>query len=333
MKWLLTEPKRGDMLRIKIGNLYHYGIYVSDEEVIQFGLAPQARTHIRDCDVEVCVSDIDGFLCGCFLEVASPERKEAKKRRKPDVVVQAAQARIREKGYHILHNNCEHFAYECYLGEKYSSQTDGLRNMFRALPIVDVYLAEIPQNGKPAKVYPPERQREIAACGNEQVQREKYYAWKLLEYSLERTFGKKLKDVRFEKSASGKWKCDACEFSISHSKNAVCVTVSRAPVGVDVELIQPIKNEGILEKIFLETELESYHGMPELEKSAFFTAAWARKESLFKQLDAPAFFGVNVKELQGKTWEKTVTISGEEYALCVATETPQIVRFHENVAL
>ena len=40
MKWSLISPTPGDMIRVKTGSLYHYGVYVSDDEVIQFGLAP-----------------------------------------------------------------------------------------------------------------------------------------------------------------------------------------------------------------------------------------------------------------------------------------------------
>ena len=37
-KWSLIEPKMGDIIRVSIGkNMHHYGIYVSDSEVIQYG--------------------------------------------------------------------------------------------------------------------------------------------------------------------------------------------------------------------------------------------------------------------------------------------------------
>ena len=34
------DAKRGDMVRIQIGSLYHYGVFVSEDEVIQFGYPP-----------------------------------------------------------------------------------------------------------------------------------------------------------------------------------------------------------------------------------------------------------------------------------------------------
>ena len=83
MNWVLKEAASGDMVRVKSGSIYHYGVFVSEDEIIQFGLAPALRPSVKPCDVEVCVSDVDGFLGGGFLEVAVLDRKESKKRRSP----------------------------------------------------------------------------------------------------------------------------------------------------------------------------------------------------------------------------------------------------------
>ena len=82
MKWEFCEPRLGDMIRVRLGDLYHYGIFVSEDEVIQFGLAPGVRV-IPDTEVEVCTSDIDAFLAGGFLEVGVPDKQESKKRISP----------------------------------------------------------------------------------------------------------------------------------------------------------------------------------------------------------------------------------------------------------
>lgn len=131
MRWLLSEPRYGDMIRVKSGTIYHYGIYVSDAEVIQFGLAPAARPALKDSEVEVLATDIDTFLGGQFLEVAEFDRKEKKTHPTPEEAVAKARARMGEKGYHILYNNCEHFAHECVSGKHYSEQVDGVRDLFR----------------------------------------------------------------------------------------------------------------------------------------------------------------------------------------------------------
>ena len=105
MKWSFKEPVPGDMIRMRFGELYHYGVFVSEDEVIQFGLAPNLRPGVCDADVEVTASDIDGFLGGAFLEVAELDRREEKKRRPPDKTVEYARSRIGTRGYNILHNN------------------------------------------------------------------------------------------------------------------------------------------------------------------------------------------------------------------------------------
>ncbi|MBP3665857.1 MAG: lecithin retinol acyltransferase family protein [Clostridia bacterium] len=133
MKWILGEPQSGDMIRVQSGTIYHYGIYVSDDEVIQFGLAPNARPTVKDADIEVLATDIDVFLAGRFLEVAEFDRKEKKVNRSSDEVISIARARMGERGYHILYNNCEHFAYECVTGKHYSEQVDGVREIFKGL--------------------------------------------------------------------------------------------------------------------------------------------------------------------------------------------------------
>lgn len=133
MRWLPEEPHSGDMIRVRSGSIYHYGIFVSDSEVIQFGLAPAARPTLKDSEIEVIATDVDTFLGGEFLEVAVFDRKEKKKNRTPDETVAFARARMGERGYHILYNNCEHFAYECVTGKHYSEQVDGVRALFQGL--------------------------------------------------------------------------------------------------------------------------------------------------------------------------------------------------------
>jgi len=72
MKWDFIQPESGDILRVSFGNFYHYGIYVSDEEVIQFGLSPALNVGLKEADIKVLSSDIDTFLKDGF----SPEEIE-----------------------------------------------------------------------------------------------------------------------------------------------------------------------------------------------------------------------------------------------------------------
>ena len=330
MKWELIEPKCGDIIRIRAGNIYHYGVYVSDDEVIQFGVAPNRRGAITDSEVEVLSTDINEFLNGEFLEVGVLDKKEQKNRVPVNKTVEMARGRLGERGYNILYNNCEHFATECVTGVRKCDQADSVRDFFRNLPIVDVYVGVIPKKVKISSVYPKERAKEIKSCSNERVRTEKYCAWHLLEYALHRTFGVKIKDLDIVKKENGKWECKTHCFSISHTYGAVAVCVSRAPVGVDIELLSD-KLNNVAPKILTEKESAEFALLEDAEKLAYLGEKWTQKESIFKSLDKDAFVPGKIETSEHKTYVKSMEMGEGKFALSVATETPERVRFYQNV--
>ena len=82
------------------------------------------------------------------------------------------------------------------------------------------------------------RNEEIKSTTNAKLKLQKYYAWKVLEYAIKNDFNLNPLDVDFTKNANGKWKCSNFHFSISHSENAVCVSISTKQTGVDVQVKQ-----------------------------------------------------------------------------------------------
>ena len=132
MKWTPEDCKPGDMIRVRIGSICHYGICSGENEVIQFGLPPTPESLANPSSVKVCVSDLDEFSRGNIIERASLDFSERRKRFSPAKTVERARARIGEGGYDILHNNCEHFAYECMFGVKKSTQEEAVRDKWRA---------------------------------------------------------------------------------------------------------------------------------------------------------------------------------------------------------
>lgn len=234
MTWALRSAERGDMVRVKCGSIYHYGVFVSEDEIIQFGLAPSQRQGVKACDVEVCASDVDLFLGGGFLEVAVLDRKEAKKRRKVEDTVRMARERLGEKGYHILYNNCEHFAYECVTGERYCSQTDTVRSLFKSMPILDLYTARLPADATIGRLSVKAVDEELEAITDVGEKQRRYFEWRLLEYGLERSLGLKLAKIKPYRDESGEWRSDSCFFAFSQGKRdgLVAVAVSRAKVAL-----------------------------------------------------------------------------------------------------
>lgn len=129
MQWVEKTPVLGDMIRTKVSFYHHYGIFVSEEEVIQFGLPNDPMRAAEQ--IKVLSSDIQTFLQGGELEVGVPEAAERKTLRKPAQIVEHARQRLGEGGYDILHNNCEHFASDCMFGEATSSFLQGVRAKLR----------------------------------------------------------------------------------------------------------------------------------------------------------------------------------------------------------
>ena len=333
MKWELRDPAFGDMIRIKSGSIYHYGIYVSDDEVIQFGLAPGRRAHLKDCEIEVLVSDIDAFLTGSFLEVAVFDRKERKKNRSPKQTVAYARAALGKRGYNILYNNCEHFAYECVTGTPYSSQTATVRELFRTMPVVDVYVASIPREGTLGTVVPQARNEAIARVSNERVRREKYYVWKLLEYALQRSFGLKIADLEFACTEGGRWSTPACEFSLSHTENAVAVAVSRAKVGVDLETPRAVRVEGMARRILTAREQTAFEALEASAQADYLIQCWTAKEAIFKSRHETVFEPAKIEVEAERVRSAELEIGGERYWYSVATDTPERIRLYTGIEL
>lgn len=341
MTWKNLSPKPGDMVRVKLGDIYHYGVFVDGGEIIQFGLAPTARQMLKDSEIEVCASDKATFLCGGVLETAVLNETEEKTRRNPRETIALCRSRLGERGYNILYNNCEHFAYECVMGEKKCTQADEVRKLFRNMPIADVYWAKIPKtNGAVSEekinlLYPLQRAQEINGCSHEGVKNQKYYVWKLLEYALLRSFGYKIHDLQLEKNANGKWTTSACFFSLSHSNGVVAAAVSRSEIGVDIESLSNAKLE-ILERVLTDEEKSVYQQSIQDAndyRTQFLMEKWTAKESLFKANGGARFQPSKI--YADEKFVKTVTeeIDGEKYALSVATAHLSKIRYFANIDL
>lgn len=122
MNWSDNSPKYGDMIRVKVKFYYHYGIFVDESTVIQFGMPDNGNT--PPDEIAVMVTDISTFSNGEFVERAELDKAERKRAFSSKQVVENATSRIGECGYNILNNNCEHFANECVFGEKKSFLDD-----------------------------------------------------------------------------------------------------------------------------------------------------------------------------------------------------------------
>lgn len=194
----------------------------------------------------------------------------------------------------------------------------------RDFSVLDIYVAEIPEECAFGPVFPALRQEEIAGCKNPAVKRQKYAVWKLLEYGLQRSFGYGIERLSFVRDAGGKWRCDGCEFSLSHSKNAVAVALSRKPVGVDIEAADAIKDVRLAKKILTAKEYAAYSQLS-AGREEFLLRRWTEKESLFKKSGGKSF-RPSKTETQGQALKtERVAVAGKEYFLTAASD--DIARF------
>lgn len=330
---MTNKPVRGDMVRVKAGELYHFGVYVSDEEVIQFGPIPSRRASMPDSQLKVLSSNMDDFLEGGALEVAEFDWREKLTHRNADEAVDFARSRIGMGGYHILYNNCEHFAYECVTGQRVCHQTDDLRAMFRRLPVVDVYLAAMPDRPMGDPVACQLRRQEIDGVTNPRVKLEKYYVWKLLGYGLQRSFGLNIDTLDFQKDEFGRYVTEKAHFSLSHSHGLLAVAVSRGEVGVDVEPVDANLSESMALRIMTQPELQEYEAKPDEEKQKERVRIWTAKEALFKASAAACFDPLKQDTMEGVWRSFDTEVNGKGYIFSVATATPEKIRIYKDIKL
>lgn len=190
-------------------------------------------------------------------------------------------------------------------------------------PFLSVFTAQISDDVDVDEVYPPLRNEEILSCKSEKAKREKFCAWKLLEFAFLRAFGRDIREISFRKTENGKWECDFCYFSLSHSHGAVAVALSDSPVGVDIEKISPLHNrKGVAEKVLTQTEKAEYQRLAVCPKQAerWLLELWTKKESLFKTGTFARFVPSAIETGTAFVQTKLLCVDGEDYFLSVATK-------------
>ena len=194
------------------------------------------------------------------------------------------------------------------------------------IDFVHVYITRFPFKVKEKDVYPKQREEEVNACKSQKVKKQKYYVWKLLESSIEKTLGVNFKEISFIKEGD-KWGCDICNFSMSHSNDVVVVAISNQKIGVDVEKIdlprfEKIKQEKILVK-------EEQQGLKPEDKALYMNHLWAVKEAIFKSENKKIFSPNKINTQEYDYVIKPFKINEEDFVLSVATSLTKIVNFYQ----
>lgn len=318
MNWSFSSCSLGDIIRCSVGSLFHYGIFVSEEEVIQFGYNPTLREKDKE-NIVVIATDIDTFACGQMVQVGKFVFGDHKKRLAPELVAERARARLGEGGYNIIHNNCEHFAFECYSGVKYSSQEEEARKKWSQTPYLNIYVSSIPSDVVIDNLCSKERNEEIQNVSNEEVKKQKYWVWKVLELAVLRDLKLNPNDVKFIVDKNGKWSCDNFNFSLSHTSDIVAVAISNEEVGVDIE------NIGRLNDADMKLKNKILHKKENAADNNELLNLWTRKEAIFKYIGKSSF-------VPNKILVKDYPVSSfnidDKYILSVCGKENQRSRFY-----
>jgi len=127
---LLGKLKEGDLIEIK-KNLYsHWGVYVGSGEIVHFNALPQEGRNRFFAISSSSVVEEQGkigpikdaiSMCRCRVNNTAPSSEAQANERTPQQIVQYALKKVNEnegkvQPYHILKENCEHFAKECRFG-------------------------------------------------------------------------------------------------------------------------------------------------------------------------------------------------------------------------
>ena len=127
--WEKKKPTYGDQIRVNRGLYFHHGIYVSDDEVIQYA-SPKGSEVSPDTALIISTS-LSTFLKDGDVEVRVYDGDELKRVRSKEEIVDFAKSKIGTGlgEYDIINNNCEHFSNYCAFGIKRSNQVEDIFKM------------------------------------------------------------------------------------------------------------------------------------------------------------------------------------------------------------
>ena len=197
-------------------------------------------------------------------------------------------------------------------------------NVFLKKSNTRVFVAQIPENISIGKLYPSERNAEIASVTNERVKNEKYFVWRLLEYAIEKALGVNIKEVAFKKCESGRWMAEGFDFSLSHSDGVAAVAISDTCVGVDIEEVSLPRAESFAKRTLSAFEYEEFSSLPAEGREEYLIRKWTAKEATFKSRNGDSFVPCQTEVKVENVKTSLLTLNGRKYVLSVFAEASEI---------
>ena len=185
-------------------------------------------------------------------------------------------------------------------------------------PFLKVYVNEVEASVSLDGIFPEQRCQEIEATKNIETKKHKLSAWRLFMRAV-CDLGIDIKDINVHKTEFGKWVCDGFYFSISHSKNLVCVAVSSSNVGVDIQSKEKDYGDVFAKRILTPRELSEYMALDIDKKARFIDIAWCKKESIMKSLNINAFYPSSIEIKDYELYFMTMNYKEDLYFLSVCS--------------
>ncbi|HEY3487588.1 MAG TPA: 4'-phosphopantetheinyl transferase superfamily protein [Gammaproteobacteria bacterium] len=121
--------------------------------------------------------------------------------------------------------------------------------------------------------------------------------WQLVEFAFRNSGYRhfKLSQLEFRDGRKPRWPDQSCDFNLSHSGSMLaCALTADGLVGIDVEIIQPLRNQRMFRQV-----LATGEPMPEPAGSNTFFQYWTRKEAVIKAAGIGGVWDMRLIRLNG----------------------------------
>ena len=140
----------------------------------------------------------------------------------------------------------------------------------------------------------------------------------LLNDILENNYFLDPKEIEYIYNESGKpyLKDKNLYFSLSHSNGIIALTVSKEEIGLDIELIKPVK-DALAKRIMTTEEYNIYNTLDKNKKIKYFYEVWTSKEAYVKKIGSSITLTPSNIEIDEDILIKRINIDNNEYMLAV----------------
>ncbi len=185
-----------------------------------------------------------------------------------------------------------------------------------------IYVRQLPFDCD-KNIYCNKKREDIEKTTDYKLKEQKFYAYKLLEFAICKHCNIDSRHLSLEKLASGKWVNKYCNFSISHSLNAVCVALSNINIGVDIEEYNPERYIKLKDKILCDAEKPLIQSGENLGE--YLNQLWTKKEAVFKCKNDSVFIPNKIEAGKYFTYTKKITLDRDYYLSIAAEEKLDII--------